>query len=57
MIYNLVVNILDIYLHVLEERKFKKYKKSLLNTHLCTFILNKVKNYSILTIMFFKYYF
>ncbi len=60
MVYNLVVNILDIYLHVLEERKFKKYKKSLLNTHLCTFILNKVKNYSILTIMFlniiFKHY-
>ena len=59
-IYNLAVNILDIYLHLLEERKFKKYKKPLLNTHLCTFILNKVKNYSILTIMFlniiFKHY-
>ena len=26
IIYNLAVNILDIYLHVLEERKFKKYK-------------------------------
>ena len=37
MIYNLVVNILDIYLHVLEESKSKN-KKSLSNTNLCIFI-------------------